>query len=556
MLKKIREILKEKNIDYALFLTADPHLSEYICEYYKIREYLSGFTGSAGSLLVGLNEAYLFTDGRYFLQAENELPKDIKLIKSPNFLSFINENLKNKSLYLDLTTISYANYIKLSKSIKIISNFSFIDKFYKKSLPKNNIYKHDKKFIGESLNTKIQKIQNHLKDKNYDYCIISSLSDIAYLTNLRGSCVEFNPVFLSYLIISQKDTTLYVDDCDYKLGLKIKKYNDFYKDLKHIKGNVICDFTSTNAKIIKSLKANIIHEISPASLQKAVKNTKELNHFKAAHIQDAIALCEFDYWLSHAKEPLDELKIAEVLSSIRAKNELYISDSFSTIAGFNANSAIIHYKATPKNYSKITQDGIILLDSGAQYLNGTTDITRVFAIGTPTKEQKQDYTKVLKAHIAMSKLIFPNGIKPYLLDSIARKELWQFGLDYLHGTGHGVGYFLNVHETPPTLSLFSQNEIGFCEGMVLSIEPGVYHPNKYGIRIENLVYTKVSKFKDFLEFSPLTCFYYEINLIDKTLLTKDEIKWLNNYHKKVYSSLKKYFKDDLLEFLKYKTRKI
>lgn len=565
MLTKIRNILNEFNADFMLIFTADFHLSEYINEYFKLKEILSGFCGSAGTLLISKNEAFLFTDGRYFLQAENELKQDFKLIKSPDYISYIKDNFNNKTALLDLRTISYTNYLKLSEVAKIVDFIINYNDFHSRTLPNDKVFYQNSKFV-DNIN-KIKRLQNELSEKNIDYCVISSLSDIAYLTNLRGKDVEYNPVFLSYLIVSKTKAYFYIDEN--KLSeitkdedLIYKDYFEFYNDLKTLKGNIICDFSNTNAKIISQIKANIINEILPSTMQKACKSVNEIKHLKYAHLLDGIALCKFNHWLENTDlSSVDECKIDEVLTNYRADNEYFISNSFDTIAGFNENAAIIHYKAKKNNAKFLNENGLLLLDSGAQYECGTTDITRVFKINKASKEQIRDYTLVLKANIAISKILYPENIKMPLLDSIARKELWQYGLDYLHGTGHGVGYFLNVHEGPQVLSLNANasEHTRVKRGMLTSIEPGLYHANKYGIRLENLAISEFamsSEYGDFLRFDIVTLYPFELSLIDLNMLNTDEIKWLNDYHLRVFNTLNPYLDDCLKNFLAYKCREI
>lgn len=565
MLTKIRDILKINNADFALILTADYHLSEYIPEYFKLREFISGFSGSAGSLLISLDDAILFTDGRYFLQAENELKDSIRLIKSPDYIDYIKNNLSTKKALIDLKTISQNNYEKLKNLVNIIDYDNFYKDFYDKKLPQEPIYKQNEKFISDLSANKIKKVQDELKNKNIDYCVISSLSDIAYLTNYRGKDVEFNPVFLSYMIISQTNAICYIEPTKLKniqkdLNIIYKNYDEFYSDLSSLSGNVLCDFANTNAKIISLINANLVNEILPSTIHKACKNDIEIKHIKQAHIIDAIALTKFNYYLEYTNLDLvDELKIDEVLTQFRQENEYFISNSFDTIAAFNENAAIIHYKANAKTSKLLNKSGLLLLDSGAQYECGTTDITRVFKIKNASLEQIRDYTLVLKAHIAISKTIAPENIKMPLLDSIARKELWQYGFDYLHGTGHGVGYFLNVHEGPQVLSLNANisEHTKLKRGMLTSIEPGLYHNNKYGIRLENLAISKhcfSSEYGDFLSFDIVTLYPFELDLIDKKLLNQDEINWLNDYHKKVFDTISVFLDDELKQFLEFKTR--
>lgn len=580
-IQKLQSLLKQTNIDAYLVLTSDPHLSEYIPQHWQEREYLSGFSGSAGVLIVMQENAFLFTDGRYFLQAENELQgSDIKLQKIINnkdsYLNWILENLKPDSIIatngevLPSSLESALRLKLLTKNITLKTDMNLISKIWENRppLPQNIIYEHNSKYCYKT-SKKLTLIRKEMQRLNATHHLISSLDDIAWIMNLRGSDIPYNPLFLSYLLLSQTEITLFINNDKLmpkikskleKDNVKIKSYDEIFYTLDNLNGNVLLDPSKTTSKTINHLtKCKIIESKNPSSLLKAQKTKLEIKHIKDAMISDGIALCEFFAWLitSLKKEKITELTIDEKLQYFRSQNELYITDSFSTIAGFNENGALPHYKATKQHNSTISRNGLLLIDSGGQYQNGTTDITRVIPIGKITKKQKIDYTLVLKANIALSMAVFPKDISLSMLDSIARMPLWKEHLDYMHGTGHGVGYFLNVHEGPQSISYYSYNQHAQAkEGMLTSIEPGIYKEGKYGIRLENLVLNKYSKDKNFLCFEVLSLCPFEPSCIVKSMLSDEEKKWLNDYHKLVYKKLSKHLSKNALKWLKTRCKAI
>ena len=583
-ISSLQKTLLNKKIDICIFPMSDPHLSEYIPEYWKYIQWLSGFSGSAGILIVTTNDAFLLVDGRYHVQAKKQLENtNIKMepLDSINsFSKWIIQNVENGSkIYLDSKIISLKFKENLQNvlanfDVNFVEDFDLISLIRKDSppLPSNEIFIHEKEFIGESTSNKIAKIRESLKDAHY--LLISSLDDIAWVTNLRGSDVEYNPVFLSYLLISRDEVVLFVDllklnDCIMEYlrdeNIKVLPYFDLESHLKEIQScNILLDFNKTTIYISSLLasKNTLINKINPSTILKSIKNKNELNHIENAMDADGVALCKFFIWLEEAtksENKISELYIADKLSEFRALNKFYISDSFGSIVGFNANGALPHYRATNESFSYIQGDGLLLIDSGAQYKNGTTDITRVIPIGNITKENKRDYTLTLKAHINMTNAIFPKHIPMPLLDSLTRAPLWKEGIDYIHGTGHGVGYFLNVHEGPQVLSYFAEiNDVNKAEaGMIISIEPGIYRKDKWGVRLENLVVLKEKpNFNNFLYFETLTMYPFESSCIDLNLLSLDEINWINTYHKKVFERLSIHLEGNSLEWLTLKTKEL
>ena len=583
-ISSLQKTLLDKKIDICIFPMSDPHLSEYIPEYWKYIQWLSGFSGSAGILVITTNDAFLLVDGRYHVQAKKQLEntniKMVPLDSINSFLKWIIQNVENNSkIYLDskIIPLKFKENLQnalLHLNVDFVEDFDLISLIREDSppLPSNEIFIHEEEFIGESTPNKIAKIRNSLKDVNY--LLISSLDDIAWITNLRGSDVEYNPVFLSYLLISHDEVVLFVDLSKVSLSvmeylrdvnIKVLPYFDLESHLREIQScNVLLDFNKTTIYISSLLasKNTLINKINPSTILKSIKNENELNHIENAMDADGVALCKFFMWFEEAtksKNKINELDIADKLSEFRSLNKFYVSDSFGSIVGFNANGALPHYRASEASFAYIQGDGLLLIDSGAQYKNGTTDITRVFPIGTITKEHKRDYTLTLKAHINMTSAIFPKHIPMPLLDSLTRAPLWKEGIDYIHGTGHGVGYFLNVHEGPQVLSYFADiNDVNRAEcGMIISIEPGIYHKGKWGVRLENLVVLKEkSNFDNFLYFETLTMYPFESSCIDLNLLSIDEINWINAYHKKVFKRLSVYLEGDSLEWLRLKTREL
>lgn len=583
--KKIQELMKQSNIDIYIILSADPHLSEYLPEYYKSRAFVSGFEGSVGTLVLTQTQSFLWVDGRYWLQAEKELNgSDILLQKQDSkntFIEWIKTNYsKNNSLGVDFSVLSLDLLKELNKYVNL-HNKDFISSLWENrpDLPIDKIYEHEEKYCSHTREEKLQLIKEQMHKLNAKAHLISSLDDIAWITNLRGSDVPYNPVFLSHLLILEEKNYLFIDEIKINSSLKekLKKDNIEIKPYKHIQDelrklhdiSLLIEPSKMTALLINSLdkSVEIVENINPSTYLKSQKTAKEIAFIEEAMIEDGVALCKFFAWLENAIEnnqKISELDIDEKVTQFRSQSPFYISNSFASIAGFNSNAAFPHYKASKENFAYLQKDGLLLLDSGGQYKNGTTDITRVVPIGNVNAEQIHDYTLVLKAHIAIARTIFPENISMPLLDAITRAPLWEEQLDYIHGTGHGVGYFLNVHEGPQVLSYFAPilDKNKAKEGMVTSIEPGIYKSNKWGIRLENLVvHTKVknpknSSFGNFLYFKTLTLCPFEPSCIDLSMLDFKEKSWLNEYHKEVYQKLSpRLSKDEMaLKWLEKRTQ--
>ncbi|HEC1568713.1 TPA: aminopeptidase P family protein [Campylobacter upsaliensis] len=584
---KLREAMQEKGLDAYLVVSADPHLSEYLSDYYKVKDYLSGFQGSVGTLVFTQKEAYLWVDGRYWLQAQKQLEGSGVVLqkqdKENTFQNWLKKNLKQgQILGSDFAVLNLA----LKKELEDFCTLKHCDLIAlmwsdRPSLPKAQIYAHEKAYCALSAKEKIALVRQKMCELGAENHLISSLDDIAYLTNLRGADVEYNPVFLSHLLIKQNETLLFVDEGKISSALKeelksegvlICAYESVIKELKSLENTtLLIEPTRMTALLVEALNSSVklVEEINPSTHLKAVKGAREISHIEDAMIEDGVALCRFFAWLEEAleqKQKINEVDIDTRITEFRAKSPFYISNSFATIAAFKGNGAFPHYKAERQNCLDIEGDGFLLIDSGGQYKNGTTDITRVVPVGVLCEEQIHDYTLVLKAHIAISRAIFPKNIAMPLLDAITRQPLWEEQLDYIHGTGHGVGYFLNVHEGPQVLSYFAPvlEKTRAKEGMLNSIEPGIYKAGKWGVRLENLVVnTKVenpknSAYGEFLYFKPVTLCPFELSCIDVNLLDEKEKRWLNAYHQKVRDKLSPRLKDEpkALKWLEARVRAI
>ncbi|HEC1546542.1 TPA: aminopeptidase P family protein [Campylobacter upsaliensis] len=584
---KLREAMQEKGLDAYLVVSADPHLSEYLSDYYKVKDYLSGFQGSVGTLVFTQKEAYLWVDGRYWLQAQKQLEGSGVVLqkqdKENTFQNWLKKNLKQgQILGSDFAVLNLA----LKKELEGFCTLKHCDLIAlmwsdRPSLPKAQIYAHEKAYCALSAKEKIALVRQKMCELGAENHLISSLDDIAYLTNLRGADVEYNPVFLSHLLIKQDKTLLFVDEGKISGALKeelesegilIYAYESVIEELKRLENTtLLIESAKMTALLVEALNSSVklIEEINPSTHLKAVKGAREISHIEDAMVEDGVALCRFFAWLEEAleqKQKINEVDIDTRITEFRAKSPFYISNSFATIAAFKGNGAFPHYKAERQNCLDIEGDGFLLIDSGGQYKNGTTDITRVVPVGVLCEEQIHDYTLVLKAHIAISRAIFPKNIAMPLLDAITRQPLWEEQLDYIHGTGHGVGYFLNVHEGPQVLSYFAPvlEKTRAKEGMLSSIEPGIYKAGKWGVRLENLVVnTKVenpknSAYGEFLYFKPVTLCPFELSCIDVNLLDEKEKKWLNAYHQKVRDKLSPRLKDEpkALKWLEARVRAI
>ena len=590
--KKITALRKEmskNNLDAYIILSSDVHQSEYVAKHWQSRAWFSGFSGSAGVVLVTADFAGLWTDSRYFIQAEEELQgSGIQLIKlkiphAPEYIEWLFQNLKAGSkIGVDgqVVSVSLAKNLKdklSDKNMELHFQYDLISKIWKNrpTLPQNSIFSYDFKYSGQHRHTKLKNIRKELQKKGADAYISSALDSIAWLFNFRGNDIKYSPVAIAFAVVDMKTATLFIESqkVPKKLqqelisgGVEIKNYRTINEHIAALKGqNIYYDPQRTSQFIADAIPKNSKHfqGIDIAYYLKAIKNKTEIAHFKQVMISDGIAMVKFLMWLEEniSKQKITELSAAKKLREFRSIQNGFVSESFTTIAAYGKHGAIVHYSPKPKTDAVLRAKGLFLLDSGGQYRGGTTDLTRTIFMGKVTQKAKKDYTLVLKGHINLAKIQFPEGTKGHQLDILARKALWNRGLDYGHGTGHGVGAFLNVHEGPHAISPRGNNqaEASIQAGMISSNEPGMYREGKYGIRIENLVLAKRSqktKFAQFLKFETITLCPIDISLIDKSLLNIDDIIWLNKYHKKVFRKLAPFLNETEQNWLRYKTREI
>lgn len=577
---KLREEMLRYGLDAYIVYTSDPHGSEYPADHWKFREYLSGFNGSAGTLVVTKNHAGLWTDSRYFIQAEKQLRGTcIELHKMgmpnvPDYITYLTYLMPSGSTVgVNGFTLSLNEYRSLSRTmdnfgIKLdirqdLASETFVSR---PALPTNELWLVPKEFEGLTRREKVERVRERMRKLGATHYLISALDNIAWLTNIRANDVEYNPVFYAYMIVTMDEEHLYVNP--HKLtasvsklleadGITLSLYEHYERNLGNIPANarVYFDPTQANARNILSLPRNCV-KIEGRSIVtdlKSVKSDFEIANIERAHVRDGAAMVRFTRWMmeSVGKERITELDICKRLTEERAKDGLYISDSFGTIAGYGSNGAIVHYSPTIESNATVEPRGLLLLDSGAQYMDGTTDITRTFAMGELTDEERLHYTLTLKGTIALARAIFPAGTIGTQLDTFARQSMWRYGIDYGHGTGHGVGYCLNVHEGPHSIG---KRPIGVAveRGMVTSDEPGIYVEGSHGVRIENLtvcVDAKETPFGKFLGFKTITMFPIDKRPILTEILTPGETEWINNYHATVLKALSPLLSGDDLKWL-------
>lgn len=590
-LKLFQEEMKKNNYTAYIIPTSDDHNSEYVSEYYKGRKYLSDFTGSAGTLVILQNNAFLWVDGRYYIQAEKQIVnKNIILMKIgqpnvPTITQFLATNLKpndilafdgkvmNTKLVLDIKNA-------LLPSIEIVYDKDLLNNIWtdRPRLPFSICYILDTFFSGKSYKEKLDEIVKIMKKENADYYLLSALEDQAWLYNLRANDIECTPVFLSFTIITLEHTYLFIDSNKIDLNVEkylnendiiVKSYNDIYEFCENIKDKkIMMDYNKVNYYLYSILsKNNVIKNLTdPTLLLKAIKNETEINNIKLAHIKDGIAMTKFMYYIKEGHKAglqMSEISLSNYLEGLRKKNKGFVELSFNTICAYQEHAAMMHYSATEETNSLIKDNGLLLVDSGGHYLEGSTDITRTYVLGKATEEEKIHYTTVLKSVIALSKAVFLKGCNGQNLDILARGPIWKQLIDYKCGTGHGVGYLLGVHEAPNGFRwqiVPERNDSHpFEVGMVTTNEPGIYLEGKYGIRIENemlCVPVGSSEFGTFLGFETLTYAPIDLDGIIVKRLTKEEKDWLNDYHKMVYDKIHSYLTPEEDEWLKEYTKAI
>ncbi|WP_294658082.1 aminopeptidase P family protein [uncultured Fusobacterium sp.] len=584
---KLKELMKERGIDYYIIPSADYHQSEYVGDYFKGREWISGFTGSAGTVVVTQNEVGLWTDGRYFIQAEKQLQgSGITLFKMgeegvPTFIQYIVNNIQSgETLGFDgkvLATNTVLDFEAKLKDKKVNFNFEFdlVGEIWRDrpSLPASQVFVLEEKFAGESVEKKLTRVRNILEEENCDVNIITSLDDIAWIFNIRGNDVKNNPVNLAYAAITVDKAVLYIGEEKlnsevekylYKNGVEVRDYFEIYEDMERVSNSniIMMDLNKVNYTIFKKLNPEIkvINRSNPSTIMKACKNKVELENLRNSHVKDGVAVTKFMYWLKNSigKEEITEMSATQKLESFRKEQELYIEPSFDTIAAYESNAAMMHYKSTPETDRRLEAKNLFLVDSGGQYFDGTTDITRTFVLGECSEELKKHFTLVLKGMINLSKVKFLYGVTGTNLDILARQALWNIGIDYKCGTGHGVGFLLNVHEGPQGIRVQYNPQV-LEEGMNVTNEPGVYIAGSHGIRLENeLIVQKAEKteFGQFMKFETMTYAPLDLDGVIKELLSKEEIEYLNNYHQMVYEKVSPYLTLEEKEWLKEYTRAI
>ena len=597
-LAALRELMQREHLAAFIFPSTDPHQSEYVADHWKGREWISGFNGSAGTAVVTMTSAALWTDSRYFLAAEEQLKgteyqlMKLKIEGTPTIAEWIGRECGPGAEVAVDGTCSSASAVKeliadLRKQGGITLRIT-LDPLKliwpdRPAIPENPVEIYPLEYAGEAAHDKISRIRKALREKHADGMLMAALDDIAWTLNLRGTDVHCNPVFVSYLLISSKDVTLYINKVKLSAevisylkaeGVGVAPYEDVKKSLKdYFEYNILLDPDEVNYVLYKAVSREIVEAESPVKRMKSVKNEREIAGFRSAMLRDGIAMTKFLYWLDswnvecgmwnenspstspsagnslqgnliphstfHIPQNITELSVSDELEHFRSEQPLYRGLSFDTIAGYQEHGAIVHYEATSETDIPLKPEGFLLLDSGAQYLDGTTDITRTIPLGSLTDEQKRVYTLVLKGHIQIELCKFPSGASGTQLDILAREALWREGLNYLHGTGHGVGSFLNVHEGPHQIRM-EWKPAPLVAGMTVTDEPGIYLEGKFGVRIENTLFVmpyKETEFGQFLQFESLTLCPIDKSPIITDMLLPEEISWLNNYHQRVFDTL-------------------
>lgn len=585
-LAQARALMSRERIDAWLVPSADPHLSEYLPGYWQGRQWLSGFHGSVGTLIITQDFAGVWADSRYWEQATKELAgSGIELVKllpgQKGPLEWLAAQATADSVVaVDGAVLAVASSRTLASELyargaRLRTDMDPLIELWgdRPALPTNPVYEHLAPQASVARGEKLARLRQVISERGADWHFIATLDDIAWLFNLRGADVSYNPVFISFALIGPQSVTLFVDsrkvDSTVRRsleqdGVTLLEYTQIGAALREVpkEARLLIDPARVTCGLLDYLDSEVtlVEGLNPTTLFKSCKTDNDAQHIRQAMEQDGAALCEFFAWLDSAlgNEPVSELTIDEKLTQARERRPGYVSPSFATIAGFNANGAMPHYRATEAEYAQIEGDGLLLIDSGGQYLGGTTDITRMVAIGTPSAEQKLDCTRVLKGVIALSRAQFPTGILSPLLDAIARAPIWADGVNYGHGTGHGVGYFLNVHEGPQVIAYQAAPapQTAMQAGMITSIEPGTYRPGRWGVRIENLVLNREAgktEFGDFLKFETLTLCPIDTRCLEVSLLNEEERRWLNDYHAQVNKRLSPLVEGAALQWLHART---
>lgn len=587
-LASLREVMRREHLAAFIFPSTDAHQSEYVAAHWQGREWISGFNGSAGTVVVTLTSAALWTDSRYFLAAEEQLKgteyqlMKLKIEGTPTIAQWLAQELadvESPEVGIDGMVNSYHSATALISDLRklggisVRTNFDPLSIVWKNrpAIPQNPVEIQPMEYAGESVSSKITRIRKALRELHADGMLVSALDDIAWTLNLRGTDVHCNPVFVSYLLISSDEVKLFVDEEKVSAevrsylqenGISLYIYNKVEEALRNYSEyNILLDGDETSYYLWKTVKCQeIVAATSPIPAMKAVKNATEIQGYRNAMLRDGVAMVKFLMWLKPAVETggQTEISIDKKLTSLRAEQPLFRDISFDTIAGYAAHGAIVHYEATPETDIPLKPEGLILIDSGAQYQDATTDITRTIALGPVTEEMKHIYTLVLKAHIQLELVKFPDGASGTQLDAVGRECMWREGLNFLHGTGHGVGSYLNVHEGPHQIRM-EWMPAPLRAGMTLTDEPGLYLAGKFGVRTENTVLItdyKKTEFGKFLQIEPLTLCPIDTTPIDTNIMLPEEIDWLNLYHQKVYEKLAPYLSETEKKWLRNATKAI
>ncbi|HWW37962.1 aminopeptidase P family protein [Pedobacter sp.] len=585
-LTAIRQQMKADDVQAYIIPSADPHMSEYLPKHYKCIPFTSGFLGSAGTLVITADFAGLWTDGRYFEQAAEQLEgSGFELVKqkvqhAPEYIQWLGETLpKGATVASDEKLLSILLGDLLNQTLAV-KGISIVHKDYlnpiwegRPELPSESAFLIEEQHIGQSVASKLTEVRAVLQKHQAGYHLVSSLDDLAWLFNIRGKDVSYNPVVLSFALISEKEAFLFIDQHKLntaekeqlqKSGVQLQAYTDIEKHLSSLPENssIFIDPKRNCYAFTKVIPASvkIIKETNPSTLLKAIKNQTELANTRTAMVKDGVAITRFLKWLTEniGKTKITELSAAAKLRGFREEQEGFVGDSFTTISAYRAHGALPHYSATPESDAELKPESLYLVDSGGQYFYGTTDITRTISLGENTDEEKKDYTLVLKGMIDGCKSRFPKGTCGYQIDAITRKPIWEHGINYGHGTGHGVGYFLNVHEGPQVFNP-TNNPVAIELGMITSIEPGIYRHGKHGIRIENLVTTIndiSNEFNEFYAFEALTIAPISTAIVQKELLEQSQINWLNEYNALVFEKISPFLNAEEKSWLEQETRKI
>ena len=580
-LQALREVMRAEGIDAFVFPSTDPHNGEYVPDHWKGREFVSGFNGSAGTAVVTMDDAALWTDSRYFIAAEEQLAgtgyelMKLKIEGTPTIAEWLGRKLSSKSgavvgidgMVNSVDTVeALEDELRKQGGITIRTNFDPLDIIWndRPCIPDNKVEIHPMKYAGETAESKMKRIREELKRLHAVGMLVSALDDIAWTLNLRGSDVHCNPVFVSYLLIAETEATLYIDENKLddesaaylkRIGVKVDDYGNVAKGLKSYDGyNLLMDPSETSYTLYKAYgeRPRVLAK-SPVPAMKAVKNDVEIAGYRAAMTRDGVAMVKFLRWLKPAVEKggVTEISADEKLTALRAQQPLFRGISFDTIAGYGEHGAIVHYEATPETDIELKPESFLLLDSGGQYLDGTTDITRTIALGPVSDYQRHIYTLVLKGNIDLSMAKFPANASGTQLDMLARQAMWREGLNYLHGTGHGVGSYLNVHEGPHQFRM-EYMPAPLKDGMTVTVEPGIYLAGQFGVRTENTMiirHYKTTEFGEFLQLEPLTLCPIDKTPIDVAMLTAEEKEWLNAYHREVFERLSPLLDSDDLKWL-------